>query len=257
MKHLLTLIRIKPTLLSLFILITFGAVTAKAQNYWDKIPALTLACYAEKDDFGKKIQELKSEIKDRLEKNKQATEEKVSKMTTEQRMAIASRYQNMKPDEIVKYQSEMMAMTQAQTEFQQSASEFETSFNELETEFRSAFGKRLGAIESEYRKLPDGEGTPQWAIKKGEELMASYNKEYEAICNEYFTSSDAKFKNWLKDFKTFLNEKEIPFNQKMIKVQYAQYGITADESVAELMSIERYLEKCAAIASLRRPYPQG
>ena len=203
MKHLLTLIRIKPTLLSLFILITFGAVTAKAQNYWDKIPALTSECYAEKDDFGKKIQELKSEIKDRLEKSKQATEEKVSKMTTEERMAIATRYQNMKPDEIVKQQSEMMAMTQAQTEFQQSASEVETSFNELESDFRSAFGKRLGAIESEYRKLPDGEGTPQWAIKKGEELMASYNKEYEAICHEYFTSSDAKFKNWLKDFKTF------------------------------------------------------
>jgi len=255
MKHLLTLIRIKPTLLSL--LITFGAVTAKAQNYWDKIPALTSECYAEKDDFGKKIQELKSEINDRLEKSKKATEEKVSKMTQEERMAIATRYQNMKPDEIVKHQSEMMAMTQAQTEFQQSASEIETSFNELESDFRSAFGKRLGAIESEYRKLPDGEGTPQWAIKKGEELMASYNKEYEAICQEYFTSSDAKFKNWLKDFKTFLNEKEIPFNKKMINMQYAQYGITPDESAAELMAIEKYLEKCATVFGLRRPYPQG
>ena len=56
-------------------------MTAKAQNYWDKIPALTSECYAEKDDFGKKIQDLKSEIKDRLEKSKKATEEKVSKMT--------------------------------------------------------------------------------------------------------------------------------------------------------------------------------
>ena len=152
-------------------------------------------------------------------------------------MAIATRYQNMKPDEIVKHQSEMMAMTQAQTEFQQSASEFETSFNELESDFRSAFGKRLGAIESEYRKLPDGEGTPQLAIKKGEELMASYNKEYEAICHEYFTSSDAKFKNWLKDFNTFLNEKEIPFNQKMIKMQYAQYGITATNLLPTLWQL--------------------
>ena len=144
----------------------FGAATSNAQDYWDKIPALTSACYADKDDFGKKIHELKSEIKDRLERSKQATEEKVSKMTAEQRMAIATRYQNMKPEEIVKQQSEMMAMTQAQTEFQQSAAEIETSFNDLESDFRSAFGKRLGSIESEYRKLPDGEGTPQWAIKK-------------------------------------------------------------------------------------------
>src|SRR5688500_9841629 len=98
MKHLSTFIRIKPTLLSLFVLITFGVVTAKAQNYWDKIPALTSECYAEKDDFGNKIQALKSDIKDRLDKSKQATEAKVSKMTTEERMAIATRYQNMKPD---------------------------------------------------------------------------------------------------------------------------------------------------------------
>src|SRR5687768_15989561 len=115
MKHLVTISRIKPTLFSLLIL--FGAVAAKAQSYWDKIPALTSECYAEKDDFGKKIQTLKSEIKDRLEKSKQATEEKVSKMTAEERMAIATRYQNMKPEDIVKQQSEMMAMTQAQTEF--------------------------------------------------------------------------------------------------------------------------------------------
>src|SRR5688572_28289115 len=153
MKHLLTIIRIKSTLLSFFFLVTLALMTAKAQTDWDKIPALTSQCYADKDDYGKKIQELKSEIKDRLEKSKQVTEAKVSKTTEEERMALATRYQYMKPEEIVKQQSEMMAMTQAQTEFQQSASEFETAFNELESDFRTAFGKRLGAIESEYRKL--------------------------------------------------------------------------------------------------------
>ena len=151
----------------------------------------------------------------------------------------------------------MMAMTQAQAEFQLASTEFENRFNQLEAEFRSAFGKRLGPIEQEYLKLPDGEGTPQWAIKKGEELTAAYNKEYGSICNEYFSSSDAKFKIWLKDFNKFLVEKEIPFNQKMIKTQYDQYGIAADESVAALMAVDRYLEKCGAIAGLRRPYPQG
>ena len=47
-------------------------------------------------------------------------------MTTEERMAIATRYQNMKADEIIKMQNEMMEMTPAQAEFQQIASEFET-----------------------------------------------------------------------------------------------------------------------------------
>jgi hypothetical protein len=256
MKHLFTLIRIKSTPL-LFFVITTTVATAEAQNYWDKIPPLTSECYAEKDEFGKKIQLLRSDVKDQLEKIQKTTEEKANKMTSEQKMAIATRYQNMKPDEIVKMQNDMMAMTKAQAEFQQLASDYETQFNELESEFRSEFGTRLGKIEQEYQKLPDGEGTPAWAIKKGEELMALYNKEYEAICAVYFTSSDAKFKKWLKEYNTFLHEKEVPFNKQMIKTQYAQYGISADDSAAELMAVEKYLEKCAAAFGLRRPYPQG
>lgn len=228
-----------------------------AQNYWEKIPALTTQYYSEKDDYSKNIQTLRSEVKEQLEKIKKAAEEKANKMTDAEKMALATRYQNMKPDEIVKMQSEMMAITQAQADFQQASSDVENQFNALESEFREAFAKRLGPIESEYNKLPDGEGTPQWAIKKGEELTSSYNKEYEIICKEYFSDPDAKFQMWLKEFNKFLIEKEIPFNQKMIKMQYSQYGIAADDSAASLMAVEKYLEKCGAISGLRRPYPQG
>lgn len=257
MKPFFSPTRIKRRLLSLFLLLTLAVATAKAQDYWDKIPVLTSQCYAENDDFGKKVQQLRSEIKDKLEKSKQAIEEKANKMTPEERMAMASRYQNMKPDEIIKMQKEMMETMQVQTAFQQLASEFETRFNQLESDFRSEFGKKLGPIEQEYQKLPDGEGTPQWAVKKGEELMTSYNKEYESICNKYFTSSNAAFKTWLKDFNTFLLEHEIPFTQKIMKMEYGKLGFTPDESVAGLMAVEKYLDKCALIFGLRRPYPQG
>jgi hypothetical protein len=172
-------------------------------------------------------------------------------------MAMATRYQNMKPDEIIKMQNEMMELAQVQNEYQQKSSEFETRFNQLEAEFRAEFGKRLGAIEQEYQKLPDGEGTPQWAIKKGDELMSSYNKEYESICDKYFIAADAKFRAWLQDFNTFLIQHEVPFNQKMLKSQYGQFGITPDEAIASLMAVDRYLEKCASISGLRRQYPQG
>lgn len=239
-------------------LITLLAVSVvNAQDYWDKIPTLTSQCYDEKDDFNKKIQLLRSEIKEQVERSKQAVEEKASKMTDEERMAFAMRYQNMSPDEIVNMQKEMMEVTQAQADFQVKSSAFEQQFNQLEKDFRAAFRNRLGPIEAEYRKLPDGEGTPQWAIKKGEELMIQYNNEYEAICSEYLSSPDARFRIWLKDFNTFLREQEVPYNLKMIKMQYAQLGFTPDESVATLMALDRYLEKCAAIFSLRRPYPQG
>ncbi|HEX6225145.1 MAG TPA: hypothetical protein VFZ52_12075 [Chryseolinea sp.] len=242
----------------LFIFLIFGqTLSATAQGYWEKIPAFTTQYYSEKDDYSKNIQAIKAEVKARLEEIRQAGEEKANKMTDADKMAIATRYQNMKPDEIVKMQSEMMAMTQLQAEFQQASAEMENQFNQLESDFRTSFGKKLGPIEQEYEKLPDGEGTPQWAIKKGEELTASYNKEYEAICREYFTASDAKFRTWLNEFKKFLIDKEIPYNQKMIKMQLDQYGISQDESAARLMAVEKYLDTCAAIASLRRAYPQG
>ena len=172
-----------------------------------------------------------------------------------QKENIAARYQNMKPEEIIKMQNEMMEMTKLQTEFQQVSSEVENQYNQLESEFREEFGSRLGPIEAEYNKLPDGEGTPQWAIKKGEELTAKYNKEYEAICAKYFTAADAKFKVWLKDFKKFLIEKEMPYTQKMVKAQYGQMGFTLDDSTAELMAVDRYLEKLGTSYSLRKPYP--
>lgn len=246
----------KTNLLLISLLMT-AITTVKAQNYWDKIPAFTSQCYSENDDFVKSIQQLRSDVKEKIQKDKAAVELKASKMTNEERMALATKYQNMSPDEIVKMQQEMMEMTQGQTDFQMASSAFEDQFNQLEAAFRSEFAERLGPIEAEYRKLPDGEGTPQWAIKKGEELTLQYNKEYESICSKYFTSTDAKFRVWLNDFSKFLHEKEVPYNQKMIKMQYGQFGISVDDSAANLMAVERYLEKCSAIFSLRRPYPQG
>jgi hypothetical protein len=240
----------------LLFLLTITAATS-AQNYWDKIPALTAQHYSEKDDFSKKIDLLKTEIKAKLDRSKQAVEEKASKMTQQERMAIATKMQNMSADEIIKMQNEMMALTAMQTEFQQKSSEFESQYNQLENEFREEFGKKLGPIEQEYQKLPDGEGTPQWAIKKGEELILKYNKEYEALCETYFTSANSKFRLWLQDFNAFLIQHEVPYNQKMLTSQYGQFGLSVDESVSSLMAIERYLEKCLSIAGLRRPYPQG
>ena len=256
MKPLLALSRLNTNLFLMILLIT-TVTTVKAQNYWDKIPAFTSQCYTENDDFVKNIQQLRTEVKDKIQKDKEAVELKASKMTNEERMAMVTKYQNMSPDEIVKMQKEMMEMTQGQTDFQLASSAYEDQFNQLESEFRTEFAKRLGPIESEARKLPDGEGTPEWAIKKGEELRIQYNKEYESICNKYLTSSDARFRVWLNDFSKFLHEKEVPYNQKMIKMQYGQFGISADESTANLMAVERYLEKCSAIFNLRKQYPQG
>lgn len=245
----------KSSLILLFLLTITAA--ANAQDYWGQIPAFTTQHYSEKDDFVSKIRSLKTDVKAKLDKSKKAVEEKASKMTQQERMAIATKMQNMSADEIVKMQNEMMALTTMQADFQVKSSELESRYNQIEDEFHAEFGKRLGPIEQEYQKLPDGEGTPQWAIKKGEELMLQYNKEYEILCDKYISSPNAKFILWLKDFNAFLIQHEIPYNKKMMNSQYGQFGLTVDESVSSLMAVERYLDVCETIAGLRRPYPQG
>ena len=67
MNHSFTPTRIKTLLPLLVLMITLTLQQVYAQNYWDKIPALTTQCYGEKDDFVNKIQQLKSQVKDQLE----------------------------------------------------------------------------------------------------------------------------------------------------------------------------------------------
>jgi len=141
--------------------------------------------------------------------------------------------------------------------FQQAAAAFEERYNRLEGEYQAELQTRLGTIEAEYQKLPDGEGTPDWAIKKGKDLMATYNTVYEALCAKYFSAPDALFKTWLGDFRDFLVEEEVPFTQKQLKMEYAQFGLEPDQLVANLMAVDKYLEKCAQVFNLRRSYPQG
>jgi hypothetical protein len=257
MEYLFAFKRIRLSLLCLSLTSTLALSKAGAQDYWAKVPALTSLCYSQNDEFQKNVEQLKSKIKEDLEKSKKVVEEKAAKMTNDERMAMATKYQTMTPNEIVEMQNEMMEMTEAQAAFQQISAEFETRFIHLESDFRAEFAKKLGSIEHEYNQLPDGEGTPPWAIKKGEELMISYNKEYESICGKYFTSSNAAFRNWLKEFSAFLLQHEIPFTQKMLKMEYGRLGLTPDSSVASLMAVEKYLDKCTSICNLRRAYPQG
>ncbi len=255
MRHVTFVHQIRRALL----LIVFGfyPALAIAQNYWDQIPPLTSVCYSEQDPFRQTMDDLRFEIKEKMEDIKQADEEKAKNMTQEELMAVSMQYQNMKPEEIIKLQTEMAEMTTLQADYQEKVTAIEMRYNELESEFRNEFATRLGPIEKKAWELPDGEGTPQWAIDRSEELMAEYNQEYESICNTYFTSEDAKFRTWLTDFQKFLVEVEVPYSEKMMQMEYSQFGLNPDLSAASLAAVERYLEKSSSISGLRRPYPQG
>ena len=241
----------------IIILLVSSPTQILGQDYWSRVPELTTQCYSDQDPFRDTADNLRFEIKDKIEVIKQADSEKANNMSQTEMMAVAMRFQNMEPDEIIKFQTEIAEMITAQADFHERVTAIELRYNELESEFRDEFSKRLGPIDKEARELPDGEGTPQWAIDRAEELITQYDKEYESICQVYSTSTDAKFRNWLKDFQEFRIEEEVPFNEMMLKMQSMQYGLSPDMSSVALSAVERYLEKSSLISGLRRPYPQG
>lgn len=228
--------------------------SVNAQTNWNNLPTLPGICYSEKDPFVQQYDVKRTEVKKELEAIRQKAEDKAMKMTDKERMEVAMRYQTMSAEEIVKMQNEMTQMNEMMVSYQQSANEIEEEFNTIESNYRSEFGTKLGKIEEEYRKLPVGEGTPDWAIKKGNELMAQYKREYELLCSKYFIGESSAFQTWLKEYKVFLQEKETPFNVMQIKMQYKQLNIEPDINAATLMAIDKYLDKCYQVFSLRKPY---
>ena len=242
--------------ISLIIFLLLFSTQILGQNYWDKVPELPSQCYYEHDNFSKIIHDLRTEIRKKEEKIKQADYERLNNMSDEEKMAAAMRLKTIKPHEIVKFQAEMMGLTENQVYFQEKVTAIESRYNQLKSEFRAELHKRLSPIEEEYRKLPDGKGASQKDIERAGKLMEMFDTEYESICNTYLSAPDAKFRNWLIEFHKFLIEQELPFNEKMLKMEYAQYGITPDFSVISLRVTDRYLEKVLSISGLRRPYPQ-
>ena len=254
MKHVSPLRLIRRALLLCILLVSF-TTQIMGQDYWDRVPELTTQCYSEQDPFRNTVDELRFEIKDKIEAIKQADSEKANNISQEELMAAAMRFQSMTPDEIVKFQTEMAEMTTAQADFFEKVTAIENRYNELEAEFRGQFSKRLGLSIKKPASCPMVKA-PLWAIDKGEELMTKYGQEYESICQTYITSADSKFRNRLKDYQKFLIEDEVPFSEMMLKMQSMQYGLTPDASVAALSAVERYLDKSSSISALSRPYPQ-
>lgn len=236
-------------------MLTLSALFSTAQTTtWDNLPKLPTTCYSENDPFVEALQAKRYEVKEELDTKKQKAEERAMQISDKEKMDMAMRYQKMSPDEIIKMQQEMAEMSALMMTFQQLSTEMEDRYNTLEADYQTEFENKLGRIEQEHRALPDGEGTPDWAIKKGNELMAQYKKEYELLCANYFSTEGSLFQEWLREYKAFLIEHETPFNKAQISMQYKQFNLEPDLSTASLMAIDKYLDKCSQIFGLRKSY---
>ncbi len=245
----------------LAILAMLAVTQVHAQDYWARIPALSTKPYSENDELMSKLEAYREELYTKAEAEKQKVQQKLEAMSDQEKMQMSMkasmRYQTMKPEEIMKMQQETQDMLALQAKVQQQATDFDNRFNEIKKAMDEELNKELGPIEAEYNKLPDGEGTPDWAIEKEKQLNAQYNKKYEAICAKYITGPDALFVKWLAEYKSYLIQTNLPFQIKWIAYQNEQSGITVTSNAAIEMDVVRmYLDQCKTVFNCRKQNPR-
>jgi hypothetical protein len=154
-------------------------------------------------------------------------------------------------------QQEQQEIVKQQEAITASAGTIEVKFNTLESKYREEYKSRLDPIWAEHAKLPDGEGTPDWAIQKGKELSIRYNKEYEELCKKYFTGPGALFPAWSAEYKKHLVDEFIPYTQKYSAIQYKNVGITPDPDLPVIEAVGVYMDRLNTIYDMRQTEPQG
>ena len=245
-----------------FLFVFSTSLFVHAQNLWSKVPQFPASVYSDDDGYHKKISDLIHEMKTASEQETEKAKASMQNMSEQERLQIAmkmsTQYQNMKPEEIVRMQQEQLEMSTLMAQVQQQESDFDTRYQEIKDAMEAEMGKALGPIEAEYNKLPDGEGTPDWAIKKGQELNLQYNHQYEAICTKYITGANSLFKKWLEEYKTFLITQNTPAQIKIYTLQQKQMPVQLPVNLlCEMDMVRKYAEKCQAVYGYRKSRKAG
>jgi len=243
--------------ISVAISLSLFLVAARAQDFTVTVPSPPSSCYSSKDDYMKNLDAAREQVKAQTEQKENEMKAQAQAMTQDQKMKIAMQYQNMSPQDIVKMQQQQADMQKLMTEVGTKEADLTNKFNKLESAYDSTLKSKLSPITEQISKLPDGEGTPDWAIAKSKELTAQYNKEYEIVCMQYIVGPAAAFPKWLADYKTYLAQTKIPYLKQAMQAQMAQMGLKPDESIYALNVEKDYLDYCRTVYGKRHQNPLG
>jgi TolA-binding protein len=240
----------------------FLTLSVFAQDYWAKVPAFSNQCYSLNDKLMEQLQVYYDEVSGRITQLQEKQERKIQNMTeaerTQMAMKASTQYQNMTPDAIRKMQEEQLLQMTLMQETEAKHTAIIDKITAAQSAYRAECVTQLEPIMAEYRKLPDGEGTPDWAITKGRALMQQYNKAYEAICSKYITGANAAFKPLLEEYRLFQINTAIPNGKKRMEFQMKQFGLTPENyDVIVLEGVKAYLEKMKEVYDLRQLQKQG
>lgn len=227
-----------------------------AQDYWSKIPIFTNSCYQKEDTYLDKLDALRTELKQKIDDEQKKLQSRFDNMTEAEKqklaMEMSMKYMSMSPDEIMEMQNVSLKQAELAQAQQESSEALTSKYAELEKAYYDERKSDLEPLTEEARKLPDGEGTPDWAIEKSKQLASQYDTKYKAICSKYFSGSNALFVKWLAEYKQFVLEHVIPYQAANFNAQMQQYGMPPSTSPAtEWEGINQYIDQCLTVFQLR------
>lgn len=248
------------------LLVALSAVALSAPQAadptWSRVPALPTSCYSGPDPFSKSIdtaiETLTVDLKKQQDINAQATTslanmdpaEKKSKM-----MALMA----ANPQDAMKLVQTMQAIgttahAQASSGDLDNKTKLESDLVSLIAKYRAAHRTSSEPFEAKVKALNRGEGgaaIPPEVIRQG-------NTDYEKLCGEWWSAS-GPFHAWLKQYRDYLIQVEIPFNEKLAEgatSQLTAFGITAPyRSTATMEAVLDYMGAARRIFAVRSGNP--
>lgn len=233
-----------------------------AQDTWSKLPAFSTSCYQKEDSYAEILNALRTELRQKIEDEQKKLKSRFDNMSDAEKqklaMEMSMKYMNMSPAEIMEMQNVSLKQAELAQASQEAGEVLTSKYAELEKAYYDERKRDLEPLIEEARKLPDGEGTPDWAIEKGKQLAKQYDEKYKALCAKYFTGSNALFVKWLAEYKQYVIDHVIPYQAANFNMQLQQYGMPPSTSPAtEWEGVNQYIDQCLTVFQLREFEQKG
>ncbi len=214
-----------------------AATPAAVTGPWAQVPALTTACYSDKDPWPEKNDAAFNAVQESLYKQQEvntAVEQKSNKAMSENPMALAQAMQQAMMDDPANAQKIMEKMVktgeQAQTEVPEQTEkekQMEDESKALLKQYDAALLKAMAPAEARWTALkakrgyapdsigPSETGEPDWVYDEWTVILKERDKGYAANCAQWW-SATGPVHAYMKRYKDYLVQERIPYEVRLV-----------------------------------------
>jgi hypothetical protein len=259
-----------------------AATPAAATGPWAQVPALTTACYSDKDPWPEKNDAAFNALQESLHKQQEANtavEQKSNKALSENQMALAQAMQQAMMDDPANAQKLIEKMTnagqQAQTEVPaqlEREKQVEDESKAVLKQYDAALLKALAPATARWTALktkrgysadamaPSETGEPDWVYAEWLVILKERDSGYAANCAQWWSAA-GPIHAYMKRYKDFLVQERIPYERKLIDQpkldQFKLLSVPADgwRTTTDFDAAVDYMKMAANVFGHRAAWP--